>query len=146
MGFGSFISHITKPVTRALGPVGTAVLLPVIPISQIAGSLIDKVAAGAMTPAHVSNVPVEQRGYGAGQNPSQSYSFYTQQPSQGYYGGPSAFQQPLTYPQAQSYYGGDPWASSTQSFQPSTMQYRGSSVPQDRTWEDLAMAALPFFL
>jgi hypothetical protein len=55
---------------------------------------------------------------------------------------------PYNYAPAQSAYGGgNPWASSTPSFQPSTMPSQTYSAPrQDRSWEDLALTALPFFL
>ncbi len=150
MGFGSFVKHLTKPITRALGPVGTAVLLPAVPITQLAANVADKVVAGAMTPKNVSPQPVMQRGipgsYGPQPGYNVSYGAPTYAPPS--YGG-GGFQP--SYQPAEPFYGGSPWGSSTQYSQPLTTPWVTYSAPQaqppqGRIWEDLIMGALPFIL
>jgi|SRR5262252_5509431 len=142
MGFGSFFSHLVAPVTKALGPVGTAVLLPAIPLTQIASNVIDvaaaKVGSALVGPGH--NV--------APATPSGPYN--VTQPTRGYtqpvyYGAPTYYAP--TYPEM----GGQQWGYSTPSvpsFQPSAPMYRDYSAPPtpsgDRSWEDLILGSALF--
>jgi hypothetical protein len=140
VGFGSFISHLVAPVTKALGPVGTLALLPAITISEYAGNIVDKgvglaghLATGVASPTHPQSTPVlKDPGYTA-YNPNPSYPQpYAQSYQQPYYGGGDT-----------TFQGGSPWASSTQYPTYSTPQYQTSPgySAQDRTWEDLTSIA-----
>lgn len=148
--FGHFFSFVEKPIYRALGKTATNVLLPFIPISHIAASIGDKVLAGALTPAHVSQVPIQQRSASIPVQyqptpPTTYQGGYGNQQQPYYYGGNSYA--PTTYPQAEPFQGGSPWDFSTPSpaySNPPSVTY--SAQAPDRTWEDLALQAVPFFL
>src|SRR5215831_6967899 len=119
MGFGSFFSHLVKPVTKVLGPVGTAALLPAIPLTQIAANVIDvagaKLASFAGGVGHPNVQPP-----GTGNVPQPINEHY-------YYAAPS-----YAAPQYPSYeppsYGGSPWDYSTQLTTFSAPQYQTSPV------------------
>jgi hypothetical protein len=154
MGFlGSIVHAVASPVEHLIGKTATKVFFPVVPISQFAAkigdTLINKVAAGVAGPHQVASAS-QSHGpvYGAGQSFNTQYG-QPQTPMMPYYGGGGGA---LTYPQAEPYYGGQPsWGSS---IQPTTF-YRESSptyleAPAQpagaRSWEDLALTALPFLL
>ena len=143
--FSSFVHVVASPVEHLIGKTATNVLLPVIPLSQLAGGLIDKAMAGAMTPLNVSQVPIQQR---TTQSTLPQYSPNYYAPSYGApsYGGGGQYDAYSMQPAQQPYYGGQQsWGYSTQYLAPSTMPYQASSGLQDRTWETLVGLA-PLFL
>ena len=159
MGFGSFISHLTAPITKALGPVGTAALLPVVTVSQLAANVADSGIRSAvrLTSAVAPPSPAVTQTHSVGSDPvvlpgnpnipsGPSYSYYVSGPSGGGYGGGV-----YDYPQ-QSYlppmYGGPtPWDYSTGYPTYSTPQYPisgGYSGGTPLPWEDLISLGLQF--
>lgn len=147
MGFFSGLVHaIASPVEHLIGKTATSVLFPAIPISQWAAKGVDtlsnKILAGHATPPHVSPVPVMQR-HAAVPTPTIYGSGYAPAPYYG--GGGGGFD--YSFQPAQSFTGGSPWDYSTQFSQPLTMPSVAYSAPtQDRSWEDLILAAAPFIL
>lgn len=155
MGLGSFFSHLVAPVTKALGPTGTAVFLPSITVTQIASKAIDKAVGGLsgtlqqraaqqrIGQGGQHQIPVAPRGgVPYGQAPFQPY--------QPYIGGGGGFAPSYDFtpigPQ-QTFQGGSPWDFSTASWTYSTPQYQASyPVQSERSWEDLALQVAPFFL
>jgi hypothetical protein len=143
--FSSIVHAVAAPVEHLIGKTATDVIFPVVPLSQVAGGLIDKAMAGAMAPAHVSQVPVQQR---ETQSTLPQYSPNYYAPSYGApsYGGGGQYDAYGMQPIQQPYYGGQQsWGSLTQYSAPLTMPYQGYSAPQDRTWETLA-SLVPLFL
>jgi len=138
-----------KGITRALNipdkaraPIltGLEVVFPVIALgNELAGKGIDVVSHLAMQkPQSVSQSTLprfEQSPYNVSfQAPSYQAPYYGG-------GGYDAFSL-----QPQTPYGGSPWGYSTGSPTYLTTPSPGYSAPPDRTWEDLALGVLPFFL
>ena len=155
MGFlGSIVGAVAKPFERALGKNVARVLIPAIPISQLAAKIgdpiINKVIGGLFTPAHVSQAPVQQRLVLPGQNFASSGStqpYYAAQQTPYY----NDFGQQLSYPEAQPMGGASTWGYSTTpmtSYPVYSPTYSAVQAPQasNRAWEDIASLAIPFLL
>jgi Ni/Co efflux regulator RcnB len=141
----NIVNAVTRPVTRLLGPEIATVLFPAIAASQLAGQAINVVGRSisrVSTPSTAVSPGVQQIHENGGPTPSYNVSY--QAP---YYGGGGSYDAYNFQPAYNPYTQGETWGSSIQSPQYSIPQYQTYSAPtQDRTWEDLALQALPFFL
>lgn len=144
--FSSIVHAISSPVEHLIGKTATNVLFPALPISgyvaRLGDTLSNKILSGGAAPPHVSQVPIQQR---FGPQPNIIYGGGGVVPQPFYGGGGGGFEP--SYPPTDVFQGGSPWGYSTQYSQPLTMPYPTYSAPaQDRSWEDLIVAAAPLFL
>ena len=101
-------------------------------------------ALKGLTAIHAAAPPAITPGGGS----SPGFNYYYNQPPQYGMPGPGYFDpSPLSYPPSEPFYGGASWGSSTTyptSFNPSPVIY--SAPPATRSWEDLVLPLVPFFL
>jgi hypothetical protein len=158
MGFFDSIVHaVTSPVEHLIGKTATNILFPIAPVYHISAGIADKalgLAGHILTPAPRQTMASSRHPYSPAQvnAPAPFYSApgygYAQQAPTYFGGGGSQ----LSFPEAQpaGFQGGSPWDFSTPSTTFSPAPWATYSAPQpqtqDRSWEDLALAAIPLFL
>ncbi len=138
--FGSF--NPFKAVTRAIGikDKQAQFITDIFPGTVLLGSNLPSYAK--RLGGHSSQPAIT--GYRTVQGPAQPSPYNVP-----YYGGGGGFSDPFSYGQLPPYNplgGPAPWDYSTGSQTYLVPQYQASSGGSERSWEDLALAALPLFL